>query len=76
MVNEEKVKSLVELVIKSYMELDWVQETCQTEDDEIISKLFKYRTIVTNYLQGCPFYMIDHVYYPNIFKCAPSFTSY
>ncbi len=58
------MKALIELVLKSFFEGDWVRETCEIKsDDEIISKIFKFRSIVTNYLEGCPYFMIDHVYY-------------
>jgi hypothetical protein len=37
-------------------------------DDEILTWIFKLKTILTNYLEGCPYFLIDKVYFSAVFK--------
>ena len=75
-VRDKKVRDLIELVAKSFLEGDWVRETCESNDDEIVPKIFKFRSVLTNFLEGCPYFLIDHVYYKKIFKEGSRLTSY
>lgn len=67
----------MELCLKNFLEGDWVRETCDnTADDDVISKLFKFRSVATNFIEGCPYFLIDHVFYGRIFKECHRLTSY
>jgi hypothetical protein len=71
---EKKMRDLVETVLKTFFENPlWVTEVCTLgrADDTIVTKIFKFRSLATNYLQGCPYYFIDSVYFNQIFQNLP-----
>lgn len=71
------MRDLVETVLNTYLENQfWVAEVCASGhgDDEVIKKVFKLRTLATNYLQGCPYALIDSVYFRKVFQNLPKLT--
>ena len=44
-------------------------------DDDIIKKVFKLRSLATNYLQGCPYFLIDSVFFKKVFQNLPKISA-
>ena len=71
MLQTERTKDMVlEIVKPCFFEFDdWpveiLEHTIASELDpsEILEDMFRFRTVLTNFLQGCPYQLIDHVYY-------------
>lgn len=65
------MKELVEVVLKNFFEnINWAYDLAMSEkaDDEIFTRIFKLKTILTNYLEGCPYFLIDKIYFNAVFK--------
>jgi hypothetical protein len=79
MVKDKKMKDLVEIALKNFFEnTNWAYDLTMSEkaDDEIITRIFKFKSIATNYLEGCPFFLIDKVYYSAVFKPVCALSTY
>ena len=65
------MKEFVEVVLKNFFDnTNWAYDLTMSEkaDDEILTRIFKLKTILTNYLEGCPYFLIDKVYFSAVFK--------
>lgn len=75
---DKKMRDLVETVLKTFFENPlWVTEACTSgrSDDSIMTMIFKFRTLATNYIQGCPYFFIDSVYFNQVFQNLPKLAS-
>ena len=70
----DKTKDLVlEILRPSLFEFDdWPTEVLEhalvseLNPSEVLDSMFRFRTILTNFLQGCPLELVDHVYFRQI----------
>lgn len=70
---DSKARDLIETVLKGFLENEnWVTEVCAggKSDDDVVQKIFKFRSIATNFLEGCPYQLIDNVYFKQVFENA------
>ena len=61
-------------MLQDFFGSDWALDICTSEksDELTIGRAFKLKSIVTNYLQACPHFMVDSVFFAKIFKAIPS----
>ena len=69
-----KVKKALEVVLEDFFgNSDWALGVFSSvkSDELTIARAFKLRSVVTNYLQACPHFMVDSVFYTKIFNTIP-----
>ena len=70
---------LLEIVKPCFFEFDeWpvevLEHAIESELDpaETLEDIFRFKTVLTNFLEGCPYELIDHVYYTQVLNSVCS----
>ena len=71
LVQTDKTKDLLlEILRPCFFEFDdWPVEiiehalASELNSSEVLESLFRFRTVLTNFLQGCPLELVDHIYF-------------
>ena len=71
--NERTKELMMEIVKPCFFDFDdWpveiLEHAIESEIDpaDTLEGIFRFKTALTNFLEGCPFQLIDHVYYAQI----------